>query len=482
MYQGRWIILDNEVKHYTKDIEDLFITFFLTEPELFVRCLNIINPEHYQNATNKKVIAFISEHADEYTVLPTVMQIKAITGKEIELDTEAVEGHKEWFLDEYESFARHRQIELAVYDAPDLVEAGKYGEMETLVKEATALSLVKDLGTDYFADPEARLTAVATSGGTISTGFKSIDKRLYGGLNRGELTIFAGQSGAGKSLFLQNFAVNWAEMGLNVVYISLELNEMLCAMRLDAMITSYTTQEVLKNRSDVGLRVATFQKKNKGTLRIKQLKNGCTANDIKAFIKEYEIQTGVKVDAVLLDYLDLCMPTNVKVSPSDLFVKDKYVSENLRDLAVELDTLFVTASQLNRSSHEEVEFDHSHISGGISKINTADNVVGIFTTNTMRENGRYQIQFMKTRSSSGVGMKVDLGFNIKSLRIFDLPDDDPFSSGGSTTVETTDLVKKLRQSGAIGAEPKPESAQAKSASSVLQRSAELRNLLGKLDS
>jgi hypothetical protein len=29
---------------------------------------------------------------------------------------------------------------------------------------------------------------------------------------------------------------------------------------------------------------------------------------------------------------------------------------------------------------EEIEFDHSHISGGLSKIQTADNVIGIFTS------------------------------------------------------------------------------------------------------
>ena len=39
----------------------------------------------------------------------------------------------------------------------------------------------------------------------------------------------------------------------------------------------------------------------------------------------------------------------------------------------------------------------------------------------MRERGRYQIQLMKTRSSSGVGNKVDLEFNLESLRIADLP-------------------------------------------------------------
>lgn len=82
----------------------------------------------------------------------------------------------------------------------------------------------------------------------------------------------------------------------------------------------------------------------------------------------------------------------------------------------------------HNSAVEEIEFDHSHISGGLSKIMTADNVIGIFTSRAMKERGRYQIQFMKTRSSSGVGQKVDLEFNIDTLRISDLGDDEETTS------------------------------------------------------
>jgi hypothetical protein len=42
----------------------------------------------------------------------------------------------------------------------------------------------------------------------------------------------------------------------------------------------------------------------------------------------------------------------------------------------------------------------------------------------MKDRGRYQIQFMKTRSSSGVGQKVELEFNLDTLRITDLNEDD----------------------------------------------------------
>ena len=61
--------------------------------------------------------------------------------------------------------------------------------------------------------------------GQMTTGWKALDDKLYGGINRGEITIFAGGSGAGKSLFMQNMSLNWAEAGLNCVYITLELSE-----------------------------------------------------------------------------------------------------------------------------------------------------------------------------------------------------------------------------------------------------------------
>jgi replicative DNA helicase len=219
-------------------------------------------------------------------------------------------------------------------------------------------------------------------------------------------------------------------------------------MRIDAMHTGYETREVMKNIDDVHMKIRASQQKSQGMMRIKQLPNGCTANDIRAYIKEYEIHIGRKVDAILVDYLDLMFPMSKKISAENLFVKDKYVTEELRNLAVELDILCVSASQLNRGSYEEIEFDPSHIAGGISKVNTADNVIGIFTSASMKEGGRYQIQFMKTRSSSGVGSKVDLAFNNKSLRISDLDEnDDNAITAASKNIYDTLKKKSVVKSG-----------------------------------
>jgi hypothetical protein len=184
--------------------------------------------------------------------------------------------------------------------------------------------------------------------------------------------------------------------------------------------------------------------KKSGTFQVKYMPSGKTANDIRSYLKEYEIKLGRRVDVLLVDYLDLLMPISKKISPADLFIKDKYVSEELRNLAVEKNCIFVTAAQLNRGAVEEVEFDHSHISGGLSKIQTADNVFGIFTSRAMRERGRYQLQLMKTRSSSGVGMKIDLEFNIDSLRISDL-DESEWDQNGSPKSSSNALIDSIKQ-------------------------------------
>ncbi len=314
-----------------------------------------------------------------------------------------------------------------------MLENKEYGTVEGIIKEATEIGLAKNFGTNYWDDPAGRIQSIKDNRGQNSSGWETFDRVLYGGFNPGELNIFAGGSGSGKSLFMQNLALNWALQGKNVVYISLELSEELCAMRLDAMLTGMSTKDVMKNSSDVELRVKMASKKA-GKLQVIQMKNGTTVNDIKAYMREYQIQHNLHVDALLVDYLDLMMPVTVKVNPSDQFIKDKFVSEELRNLATELGILFITASQLNRSAVDEIEFDHSHIAGGISKINTADNLIGIFSSRAMRERGRVQIQFMKTRSSSGVGSKLDLAFNMDSLKIEDLDPDEQEDEGAVASI------------------------------------------------
>ena len=436
---------------YTKELQKLFLEMFLADAQSFVRAQNIFMYSHY-DANLREPAKFIYEYANEYKTLPDVEMVNAKTGADLQSAADIDPKHFDWFLDEYERFARHKELESAILASADMLEKGDYGSVEDKIKKAVQVGLTKDMGLDYFEDPKARLQALKDNNGMVPTGWKNFDKKLFGGFNRGELNIFAGGSGAGKSLFLQNLACNYAEQGLNCVYVTLELSEKLTAMRIDAMMTETPTREIYKDLDTVDLKVK-MKAKTSGKLRIKYIPAGATALDVRAYVKEFEIQHNLKCDVILIDYLDLLMPMNKRVSPSDLFVKDKYVSEELRNVAVDMNALLITASQLNRASVEEIEFDHSHISGGLSKIQTADNVIGIFTSRAMRERGKYQIQFMKTRSSSGVGHKVDLEFNVDTLRILDLAEDEEYQSFKK---QAPSIYSNLKRTSTVTADAKEE--------------------------
>ena len=432
---------------YSYEIQKIYLEMFLGDAETFVRCQNIFNPKNFDQKL-RAAAEFITEYVDKYKVMPEANVVNASCRTQLEAAVVPKENY-EWLLNDFENFSRHKSLERAIIESSDLLEAGDYGPVEKLVREAIQISLSRDMGTDYWEDPRARLMKLKENNGQISTGWPSIDKKLYGGFKRGELDIFCAGSGGGKSLFLANLAVNFATAGLNCVYFTFELSEELVGMRIDSMITGTASKDVFRNLDDIELKVRMLGKKS-GGIRIKYLPSGKNCNDLRSFLKEYQVKTNQKPDIILVDYLDLMMPLSIKVSPSDLFVKDKYVSEELRNLAMETQTVVVTASQLNRSAVEEIEFDHSHISGGLSKIQTADNVIGIFTSRAMRERGRYQIQFMKTRSSSGVGQKVDLEFNIDTLRITDLGDEAESSFGEQRSSSTTsNIMEKFKKTSTV---------------------------------
>lgn len=410
---------------YTELKQKALLEYLITSPEGLVRCNNIVAPEYFD--TNlQPVVRYIKDYIDKYKVIPTLNEIQSETGTKLNYIKDFTSKHDDAFLDEVERFCKHKACEIAIIKGSEFLTKEDYDAAYKGIKEAVTISLTKDLGTDYFLNPKERIEKLRERNNMVSTGWRDVDKKLYGGFNRGELQIFAGAPGTGKSLFLQNLAVNWVLQGINCIYITCELSEELVGIRMDAMFTDISSKEIWQRVDDVHTALKIKEKEGKiGKLQIKYMPAGTRPADIESYLKEFEIQTGIRVDAVLVDYMDLLHP-NSKIDASNLFVKDKYVAEELRALAAEWKVLTATASQLNRTAITEGKqgFDMSMIAGGISKINTADNVMGIFTTFQMKEAGEYILEFLKTRSSSGVGSRIKLGWVPESLRIIDYYDDD----------------------------------------------------------
>ena len=92
----------SEVKNYSPDLQKLFVQFMLTDPQLFTRVMGIIDNRHFDRPI-RDIVGYLINYSEEYSTMPTVEQIKAETGQEIEL-LEDIAKHSDWFVDEFETF------------------------------------------------------------------------------------------------------------------------------------------------------------------------------------------------------------------------------------------------------------------------------------------------------------------------------------------------------------------------------------------
>jgi len=408
-----------------KEKQQLLLEYLISNPDLWARCSHIIKSE-YWDPEFRGAVDFIHSYHTEYHSLPEPEKILAEGGITLVL-REMDKASMDYSADEIEDFCKSQAIIQAIHQSSKIAgkanKEGKpdVGKIERLIRDSITVSLHRDIGLDYFEDPEQRLRNMKTRRNMISTGWEGIDYALYGGLNRKELTIFAGESGAGKSMTLLNLGRNFSAQKLNGVYFSLELSEEIIARRLDSMMSGVGQQEIMDYIDQVSMSITT-QKHDFGKFVFKEFPaTTTTVNTIRAYLKELELSKAWIPDYIIIDYLDLMSPTE-KMDLGNLFIKDKYVSEEMRNLAKEYDAIMVSASQLNRTAIDQDRHHQGMIAGGISKINTADNVITIKQTDRMRAVGEILFQFIKTRSSNAVGRSHYLDWDPNSLLIKDILD------------------------------------------------------------
>lgn len=396
--------------------QQLLLEYLLSSPDTYALCSSITAPEYFDPYLRNSV-SFLNKYYNDYSKIPALEQMEAETG--VKFAERIVTPDKiEYCSNEIEAFCKQRALERAVLAASKAVQEGDGGSIEQIVKDALMVSLQRNLGLNYFEDPYARLMRLKNANLMQSTGWTDLDNVLGGGISRGEMLLWSANSGGGKSLTMGNLCLNFMERGMNALYISLELSEDLIAKRFDSMMTGITQPEIL-HRIDEVAALITSKREGMGNLYVKQMPAGTTPQEIRAYIQEFIMKEGFVPDIIAADYLDLMNP-NEKVSADNVFEKDKRVAEQFRNILVDFNMFGTSASQQNRSAVGAADLNHSHIAGGISKVNTTDNYISIIMTDQMRASGEMIFQMLKTRSSDGVGKQVPMKWIGASMRIVDV--------------------------------------------------------------
>ena len=412
--------------------QKLLIEYLISSPDTYALCSSIVSPSYF-DPEFRNAVEFIHKYYNEYHKTPAVEQIDAETGVKLQL-RELEQDKLDYTTNEVEQFCKTRAMEKAVVECVPLIDDKKYGEIEDKIRAAVTISLDRNMGTDYFRDPEGRLQRMSMAGVKIPSLWEAMDKILYGGLERGQLIIFSANSGGGKGVALANLGLNFLEQGLNVVYFSFELSEDLISQRFDTMVSEIPTAEWQYHKDKISQAVLTAGDNN-GHFLIREMNSGTTPNELRSYLKEYELKYKRTPDLIVVDYLDIMEP-NQRVSADNVFEKDKRVSEQIRDIGKDYRAVVASASQQNRGAVDQTHINQSHVAGGLSKVNTADIWISILANKAQRAAGECAFQFLKTRSSEGEGEVIYMQWT-KNIRIKD------HDNQKGLTLKTADTKKWL---------------------------------------
>lgn len=179
----------------------------------------------------------------------------------------------------------------------------------------------------------------------VTTGLDRLD-RLLGGLQKGDLVLYAGATSMGKSALALTTAYHIARSGGRVLYISLEMSAESLLLRLASMHSGIPLYDLRFGRLDpAGWAAARETMEAIGTLPIAiEDASTMTLLDIRSRARAEQRRHGV--DIIIVDYLQFI--SGPKSERKDLEVGA--ISRGLKALAKEINVPVVALSQLSRLS------------------------------------------------------------------------------------------------------------------------------------
>jgi replicative DNA helicase len=271
-----------------------------------------------------------------------------------------------------------------------------------------------DLGLSFF-NAEHHVQDISRN--KISTGWSDIDVLTNGGWDRKTLNVVIGPSNSGKSLWLCNMAVNSANAGKNVIYISLEMSDSLVMKRIGSASLRIHIDEYDERSKDVAYMNKKLRnlrgKKSKnsdgfgdaifedsiGDISIKEYPSGsASVADIDNFIKRVEEVKKIKVDMVIIDYLTIMQPDSK--GADNLFMNGKFLSNGLRAIAQKRELVMITAMQVGKDNYGATDITMADISESKAIAENADSIWGIIRSDQMRRDNKYILKLLKIRNGS----------------------------------------------------------------------------------
>lgn len=451
--------MTNKQKNKTKLDKDYFETVIayncIYNPRYLGSILDFYDSDFIDNKDIKTLMPVVIEFFQRRNSVPSLTEIKSLLDTDelrssfknvlLSFKTLDEEFNEDELYSNTETFFREKALYRAIKESAFKLQSEEIDVSELLpeFEKACNISLVDDLGFNYFENIELHCDDLNKKIHTISSGWKWLDERIGGGYFKEgrQLIVFVGRTNVGKSIFLGNTCLNVLKQNKKVLLITLEMPEDLYAKRFSSQISKIPCMDLHKNVDQLKTKIINFKSsKSDATLFIKEFPpKSVTVNHINAYIRKLE-QKGHKFDAIVVDYLNLIKPVR---SNGSSYEDMKGVAEQLRATSYEFNAPVITASQVNRKGMNNSEPDMDAISESVGVPFTADLQLSIWASEEDRTAGLINLGVQKNRNGP-VNEYTSLGIDYNYLLINELvSEEDKVNTLDDDVSNTIDAINEI---------------------------------------
>lgn len=322
----------------------------------------------------------------------------------------------------YLDFCRQREMGNALLDASSKLESGEIDASkaaENIRKAQQRINCQSQGGRDMFLDIDdipGILDRIQSTCNT--TGFKSLDTAMGGGMGLGTLTTIVAPAKGGKSMALLNVGYSNIRRGKKVIYFTLEIDEDRVIKRFCSRITGIPQKELKDKSKQVVDSIANFWAMTKSELRVKEFLNGATVNDFRSYLYWLDSEHGFKPDVVLIDYGDLVRPTTrQKELRHDL--REAYTE--MRAMVKEFNVSGATAAQCNRESMNKSIIKMQDVAEAIDTCRISDHIITICKTEEEERENKGRLFFAGSREAE-TGRVIPIRYDWTTCNIYESMD------------------------------------------------------------
>lgn len=370
--------------------------------------IDVIEQQYFENKYFKLIIQMIKEYHSKYEHVPTFDTLEQISKSEIQQEIAAkiildtitkvkdvqIEG-SQFVQEKALKFCKQQELQKAITKAQKVIDGGEfesYDKLEELVREALQVGEREDGMSDVFSNLDDVLNEDYRH--PIPMGIPGIDRLLKGGLAKGELGVILAPTGVGKSTFLTKIANHSFNLGYNVLQIFFEDNPKIIQRKHITLWTKIHPDELSNKKDEVMDKVREVQSKMENRLVLKKLPSDTlTILQIKNQIRKM-IADGVKLDMVILDYIDCIVPDK---NLGDEWKSEGSVMRGFEAMCHELNLVGWTATQGNRSSISSEVVTTDQMGGSIKKAQVGHVIISVAKTLQQKEMKLATIAITKSR-------------------------------------------------------------------------------------